>query len=260
MQAQDILALYDQQQRRHANEPGSRRVEGRYTVRYLNEIDARGWILYTADAGEHIEQVIDEEIAFFEREGRGFEWKLFSHDKPADLPERLQARGFELGEIETLCALDLNTLPAVLAQPVTHDVRIIRDADTARDIILAVQNPVFGETDTQFADYIKEFVGKYPDWLTFYAAYADGRAVSAAWMTHHKDAAFGGLWGGATLEAYRGRGIYTALVATRAQDAKRNGARFLTIDASDMSSPIVQKHGFVVLCTTREANWEKKTK
>lgn len=259
MQPHDILALYDEQQRRHANEPGARRVEGTYTVRYLSSGNGRGWILYTADAGEYVEQMIDEEVAFFEREGRDFEWKLYSHDQPADLGERLQARGFAIGEIELLCALDLDALPAVLAKPVTHDIRMIREPEAARAIILTVQNTVFGETDTEFADYIEASLSQYADWMTFYAVYVDHQPVSAAWMTHTAGGAFAGMWGGATLEAYRGRGIYTALVAARAQAAKRRGARFLTIDASPMSSPIVQKHGFVVLGTTQEANWEQKT-
>ncbi|EQD40871.1 GCN5-related N-acetyltransferase, partial [mine drainage metagenome] len=53
--------------------------------------------------------------------------------------------------------------------------------------------------------------------------------------------------GGATVPDYRGRGLYTALLAVRLQEAKRRGARFLTIDAGPMSRPIVEKYGFRLL-------------
>ena len=38
---------------------------------------------------------------------------------------------------------------------------------------------------------------------------------------------FAGLWGGATLEQWRGRGIYRALVAARAYSAIDQGVRYL---------------------------------
>ena len=47
-----------------------------------------------------------------------------------------------------------------------------------------------------------------------------------------------GLWGGGTLPAWRGRGIYRALVAYRAGLAASRGYRYLTVDASADSEPI----------------------
>ena len=56
--------------------------------------------------------------------------------------------------------------------------------------------------------------------------------------------------GGATLEGFRKRGIYTAVLAARAREARERGYRFLTIDASPMSRPIAAKHGFRLLATS----------
>ena len=61
---------------------------------------------------------------------------------------------------------------------------------------------------------------------------------------------FASLWGGSTLEAYRGRGIYRALVARRAALARDAGSAYLQVDASDMSRPILERLGFVALTTT----------
>ena len=62
---------------------------------------------------------------------------------------------------------------------------------------------------------------------------------------------FASLWGGGTLPAYRGRGLYRGLVAHRAAEALRGGYRFLTIDARDATSrPILERLGAVPLVGT----------
>jgi len=61
---------------------------------------------------------------------------------------------------------------------------------------------------------------------------------------------FAGLWGGGTVEAWRGRGIYRALVAHRARIAADRGFPYLQVDASDESRPILERLGFARLTTT----------
>jgi GNAT superfamily N-acetyltransferase len=89
-----------------------------------------------------------------------------------------------------------------------------------------------------------------------YIAYAEGIPVSAAWISFHDRSPFAGLWGGSTLVEYRGRGFYTALLAARVQEAQQRGVRFLTIDASPMSRPIVEKNGFQFLIFTQPFKWQ----
>ncbi|MCC6192435.1 MAG: hypothetical protein IT318_25685 [Anaerolineales bacterium] len=57
------------------------------------------------------------------------------------------------------------------------------------------------------------------------------------------------------MPAQSGRGRYTALLAARAQEARRRGVRYLTIDASPMSRPIVARHGFTYLTNTIQFGW-----
>jgi G:T-mismatch repair DNA endonuclease (very short patch repair protein) len=45
------------------------------------------------------------------------------------------------------------------------------------------------------------------------------------------------------------------VLAVRAQEARRRGYRYLTIDASPMSRPIVAKHGFQLLTFAHACNW-----
>jgi GNAT superfamily N-acetyltransferase len=55
--------------------------------------------------------------------------------------------------------------------------------------------------------------------------------------------------------AFRKQGLFTSLVAVRAQEARRRGARFLTVDARPMSRPILEALGFKLLCFANALNW-----
>jgi GNAT superfamily N-acetyltransferase len=81
-------------------------------------------------------------------------------------------------------------------------------------------------------------------------AVADGEPVCAARMEFCPGTGFAGLWGGGTLPAWRGKGIYRALVAHRAREAAAAGYQYLQVDASDLSRPILERLGFAVLSTT----------
>ena len=52
------------------------------------------------------------------------------------------------------------------------------------------------------------------------------------------------------LPAWRHRGVFRSLVADRAALASARGFRYLQVDASADSRPILQSLGFVVLATT----------
>ena len=62
---------------------------------------------------------------------------------------------------------------------------------------------------------------------------------------------FAGLFGGVTLPEFRGRGLYKATVARRAELARERGYRWLYVDALPTSRPILERLGFVKLTTTR---------
>ncbi|HVB27523.1 MAG TPA: GNAT family N-acetyltransferase, partial [Mycobacteriales bacterium] len=66
---------------------------------------------------------------------------------------------------------------------------------------------------------------------------------------------FASLWGGGTLPAWRRRGIYRALVAHRAQLAAARGYRFLQVDASAQSRPVLERLGFASLAVTTPFAW-----
>ncbi len=61
---------------------------------------------------------------------------------------------------------------------------------------------------------------------------------------------FATLWGGGTLPGWRGRGSYRALVAERAARARARNIRYLQVDASPSSRPILERLGFLAVTTT----------
>jgi predicted acetyltransferase len=79
--------------------------------------------------------------------------------------------------------------------------------------------------------------------------------VASARLYHDSRSPFASLWGGSTVATHRKQGFYTALLAVRVQEAIRRGARYLTIDASPMSRPIVARFGFMHLTTAYACNW-----
>ena len=262
MDNQQLLELYDQEERIRAEFPYLRREETPWGVRHVPTGSAAGmrdgFVSYSRLSEQNADQVIEEQVAYCASMGITFEWKAYSHDTPPDLHDRLAAHGFDIDDAEAIMVLDLQEAPALLLAPVTHDVRRIVDPDEIGSVV-AVQGAVWQEDKSDLAEYLSQTMREYPESLTVYAAYADGQIISSAWLTYRPPSPFAGMWGGSTLAAYRKQGFYTALVAVRLQEALRRGARFLTIDASPMSRPIVQGFGFQYITTAYACNWHPGT-
>jgi GNAT superfamily N-acetyltransferase len=255
LSSEELRTLYDQDQRIAFQEPGIHREVTPFTVRQINERTPQSFVLYSKLTPENANQVINDEIAYFESIGHSFEWKLYSHDTPPDLMERLRRRGFEIGDPETILVLDMRGLSGILTQPVTHDIRRITDPSLVRSLV-DVQVAIYNENFEDMAERLVWELTHYPDYISLYGAYVDNVPVASARIYYPTNSQFSSLWGGGTLEGYRGQGIYTALVAARVQEAIQRGRSFLTIDASPMSRPIVEKLSFVKISTSTPCNWE----
>ena len=254
MNMSQLLALYDQDQRRDVEYPGARREATPHVIRHIDESGDQGFVLYSWIDESNADAVIEDQIAYFQTVGQDFEWKVFEHDSPPDLRERLNKRGFEVGEIEAIMALDMDAAPAALLEPVRQDVRRITDPEQIAEV-LSVQSEVWGDSH----DFLKERLARelrtVPDFLSVYAAYDDNIPVCSAWINFPAHSRFASLWGGSTLPAYRQRGYYSALLAVRLQEARQRGARFLTVDASPMSRPILEKFGFQRVSSAYACTW-----
>ncbi|MFO7680726.1 MAG: N-acetyltransferase [Chloroflexota bacterium] len=256
MTKDEMLALYDEEQRREPLFPGVRREAVGSVVRYVDELlsGEANFVLYSRLTADNADAVIQEQIDYFEGNGRSFEWKLYDHDTPADLRQRLLTHGFSPGEEEAIMVLDLAQTPEALLEPVSADVRRLTDPAQVTHVI-AIEEAVWGGDRSAWGERLAEEMRTAPDYLNIYVAYAAGIPACAGWINFPPDSQFASLWGGSTRAEYRKQGMYTAVLAARVQEAKTRGYRFLTIDASPMSRPIVARHGFQVLTLAYACVW-----
>ena len=259
MNRAELLTLFTREQRIEVNFPDMRREVLGNVIRQVSPTNESGFIVYSNLDESNVEQAISEQIAFFERLGHNFEWKVYDYDRPLDLKERLRKRGFEVGEPEALMALDLGYGPTLLETAVPAGIRCIQPPAEINliDAIVALVEQVWGSDHRELGERLKRDLQTDPKQLSVWAAYRDGKVVSAAWTYFQAPGSFASLWGGSTLPEYRCQGLYSGLLAARSQEAFRRGFRFLTVDASEMSRTILQKFGFELLSFSTPCVWEQ---
>lgn len=254
MDKEELLKIFDQEQRIDIDFPDTPREVCRGVIRSLPPGEM-GFIGYSDLDETTADAAIDEQVNYFKNLNLGFEWKVYDHDRPADLRERLKARGFEIQEPEALMVLDLDNAPEWYWTVDTSQVRPITDANGVRCLIEVKAS--MKEDDLEWlADRLSRDLHDNPELLSVFASEEDEQWVSGAWIYYHPPSRFASLWGGSTLPAYRKRGHYTALLAARAREARQRGFRFLTVDASPMSRPILEKHGFQFLGYSTPCEWK----
>ncbi|WP_406130803.1 GNAT family N-acetyltransferase [Streptomyces sp. NBC_00989] len=247
-----VLALHDRDLREGARPdgPGSRVERAGGVVRQV-AADAHGWngVLWSDLDQADADAAIAEQIAYFTALGRDFEWKLYGHDLPTDLGQRLSAAGFTSEPQETLMVGEVGAL--TLDAQLPDGIRLLPATDRAGiDLVADVHEQAFGTDSTRLRARLLAQLAAEPDTVVAVVALAGDEPVSAARMELVPGTRFAGLWGGGTVEAWRGRGIYRALIAHRARIAADRGYRYLQVDASDQSRPILERLGFSPLTTT----------
>jgi GNAT superfamily N-acetyltransferase len=251
----DLLAAYDEQMRGAPPTPpaGVRYEQDGPLLRIVRPF--RGSVSAPRDVGggAELDRLIRRQRDYFAARGEAVEWKVRGHDRPADLAERLVAAGFVAEEQETV----MIGLARELAQePIPpNGVRlrqVTADADMHR--IAAMESVVWGRDLSWLAHDLTGRVSAAPAEIAVLVAEADGEVVSAAWLVSLSGAS-AGLWGGSTLPAWRGRGIYRALVTARARLAASRGIEFLQVDASSESGPILRRLGFQAVTSLTRYVW-----
>lgn len=255
MDKTELLDIFTRQQRIELDFPGVKREVDGSIIRHISLTGEDGYVIYSRLDEDSAEAAISAQIARFESIPQDFEWKVFDYDSPKDLIERLRRRGFEIGEREALLVLDLSTGPEALSLPVPPSVLRITDPEDI-DALVKLEEAVWGEDHYELGERLKRDLQEHPDMLSVYLSYQDGQPASAAWIYFHEGTSFASLWGGSTLPQFRKQGHYSQLLAARAQDARNRGFPLLYVDASPMSRPILEKHGFQFLATSTPCTWK----
>lgn len=253
-----LLAAYNDQVRRGLADDGPDvrvEVDGP-VVRRVAE-GGHGWSGITwSELADPVaaDAVIARQVSYFRELEPQFEWKLYDYDQPPDLGRRLEAAGFTPDDSEALMIAEVADQVAEVTLP--DGVRLLPvTGEAGAEALIEVHGRVFSGDQSQLRNSLLAQVRQAPDLMGMVLAVAGQEPVCAARINFLPGTEFAGLWGGGTLPAWRGRGVYRALVAYRARLAAERGYRYLSVDASADSEPILRRLGFRCLARTTPYVW-----
>jgi GNAT superfamily N-acetyltransferase len=177
-----------------------------------------------------------------------FGWVTGPSTRPADLPRRLEDAG--LRHDDSLAGMTLTDLDA----PIPANPRV-RVEETSMKSALAESEMMaraYGfpiDVMRLFNEYLAAGANRIKS--RGYFAYVEDTDRPVAWsfLAYLPDSPTVLLGGAATLEEYRGRGLYTSLVARRLSDARSDGRTAAIVQADRRTSaPICAKLGFREIC------------
>jgi len=259
-----VLASFDEQLRRRARAGSGGWVE--VEAQLVRVVEPGGWsgVVWSdldplgagAGAGAGADAAIAEQVAHFRALGEPWEWKWYSYDRPPDLPQRLVAAGLVADPMETVLVAQIADLDLTPRPPA--GVELVPVVDEAGVLgLVGLHDAVFGGDHRAVGAAVLAGLAAAPRQVQAVLALVDGLPASGGRVEFHAGTDFASLWGGGTLPAHRGRGLFRSLVAHRAALARDRGFRYLQVDASSESKPILQRLGFVELATTRPYRAER---
>lgn len=194
--------------------------------------------------GRPVRAVLEEVLEHVREVARpALRWWVDDRTRPADTERQLAAAGLELSERLEVLALPVS---AELPSPPGVEVVEVRDR-TGVELACRLQAEVFGmsaPTEAHLADLTRSVGAPEAERLVrCFLAYVDGEPVASGGSTVDGDALR--FWDGSVRPAYRGRGAYRALVASRLRHARATTAEFALVKAvEDTSAPILKRLGF----------------
>jgi hypothetical protein len=261
-----LLAAYDENTRARIHEPRPASVSYEWDGALLRMVGMhRGFVETPRDPGvrgAELDALIARQRAYFAARGEAVEWKTRGHDLPQDLTDRLLAAGFEPEETETVVIGESAALASEPVLPEGVTLRQLRGGEgLAEDLrrVAEMHGRVWGGDHGYLAgDLARRIASGGQDFAVFVAEAgmpSGPEMVCAAWLVLREGEGFAGLWGGSTLAGWRRRGIYRAMVARRAQLAAQRNVKYLQVDASEDSRPILQRLGLHAVTTTTPYVW-----
>jgi GNAT superfamily N-acetyltransferase len=247
----EVLEAFDHHMRQHpsAEGPGSRVERDDRVVRVVSHGPGWNGVTWSDLDSSCVDEVIAEQISRFANTGRTWEWKHYSYDGPADLPDRLRAHGFMPEPPETLLVARIADVPLTSPPPDGVELTQVSGAGGIADLV-RVHDEVFGGDHHRIGEALTARLAEPVPAVVAVVARAGGRPISSARMELHDGGQFASLWGGGTVTDWRRHGVFRALVAWRAAWAAALGVRYLQVDATEDSRPILERLGFVKLATT----------
>jgi GNAT superfamily N-acetyltransferase len=245
-----VRTAFDAQIRRkpEPDEPGAVVEADDGVLRWVAPGTETSCIIWSALTDGTADAVIAAQKKYFTNRGTAVEWKYYDYDQPADLPARLIAAGFQPDDEEMMLVAETAAIDSRVVLP--DAVRLVPVTDEAGLAAMTrVHDLAFTDHPSpDLADRLRGQLGS--EHIQMVVAMAGDEPVSAARVEFVAGTDFAGLWGGGTVPAWRGKGIFRALVAYRAGLAAARGYRYLQVDALPTSRPILQRLGFEPVAST----------
>ena len=251
MNVQAVLAAFDEQIRRRP-EPDApdRHIEhDGSVVRSVPVGDGWAGVTWCDLDPVSADSVIAAQISRFATLSRPWEWKQYSYDQPPDLSDRLLAAGFTPEPTEALMVAEIADLTLDVPPPAGVELLSVVDRQGV-EALVRVHDEAFGGDHAEIGRTLLAALERRSSTTAAVVGWAGQTPMTAGRVEFHPGTDFASLWGGGTLPAWRGRGAFRSLVAYRAALASARGFRYLQVDASPESRPILHRLGFVELATT----------
>lgn len=256
-----LLAAYDDELRTDAETPSAQQVVRHGPLRLVTFPGGRGFVTYR-DLGQatrpQIRELVAAAVAYYSASTdiRRVEWKTRGHDRAPGLHDALLDHGFVPEPTESIMVGEARRLAVDIDLPAGVALREVTDPADVR-AMSAMVDEVFGDpVSPEMAQALLDRLARR-DGMELWVAEADGEIVAAGRLEPVAGSRFAGIWGGATREEWRGRGIYRALTAARARSALRLGKALLHSDSTEYSRPILERSGLVKVSTTTPYIWDR---
>jgi len=256
-----LLAAYDEQLRTDAETPGAISITMLGPLRLVTFNGGRGFITYKNLGGavkEDLRRLVTAALDHFRQNTDidHVEWKTRGHDQAPGLLEALLQNGFIPDDPESIMLGDAQVLAVDVALPPGVTLRRVTEEADVR-AMAAMQAEVFGDLNSKpMADAL---LGRLAlvDGMELWIGEEGGEIVTAGRLDPVPNSDFAGIWGGATREEWRGRGIYRALTAARARSAIAMGKTLIHSDSTEFSRPILERSGLLAASTTTPYEWNR---
>lgn len=259
-----LLAAYDEQLRTTAEMRSTLEFEQHGPLFWGKYPGGRGFVSYRSlgsPRDDELEQLVVDTVQHYAADPQisQFEWKTRGHDAVPQLDGLLINHGVVPEEPESVMIGEAQSLASDVPLPEGVSLRPITDRNDV-EAMMRMQAAVFGDPQTvteRLEPTMQRLAEAADDGFELWVAEVGGQVVSAGRIEPVPRTDFAGIWGGATVPEWRGRGIYRALTAKRAQAALRAGKTLINSDSTEYSRPILERSGFRRVTTTTPYIWRR---
>ncbi len=210
-----------------------------------------------------VEETIEEVVNYFSKQGvNSIGWMLSPQSLPKNLASKLEDFGFQIeipvwGMTRSIEEqLEISVSDEFEFQFYNNEEAIDQ---LKREEVLRMGEKAYGFPEGAGIVYRLLFEGLKTDKFSLYVAYEkeENKPVAYSAIFYIPETKIARLSGAATLQEYRGKGIYSGMLKLRYDQAKRDGIENLVLQAMEATSaPIAAKYGFKKVCELPYYVWK----